>query len=187
MRMKSPQWRENRQQGRLGAHSDTADMNSNMGVKQTLIGCGLCKGKPDLDRNGEIPHTIVTISCDGCSAIWHHKCLITDFVSDTKNDRACYLRNYNNHRSLPTLTRLHAFVVLFIAHHVHTGSVVGFVDSRTEALVATTSTDDSGTRPVEGDVPVERHLRHGCLETLQRAGLLQTQIGPYVSCGVTLG
>lgn len=48
--------------GTLGAHLDTADMNSNMGVKQMLIGCGLCKGKPDLDRNGEIPHTNVMIS-----------------------------------------------------------------------------------------------------------------------------
>lgn len=51
MRIRSPQWREIRQQGRLGARSDTADMNSNKGVKQMLIGCGLWKGKPDLDKN----------------------------------------------------------------------------------------------------------------------------------------
>lgn len=86
-----------------------------------------------------------------------------------------------------TLTCLHAFILLFITHHVDTRSVIGFVDSRAEALVAATSTDDSGTRPVEGDVPVERYLCHGCLEALQRAGLLQAQIGPDISCGVTLG
>lgn len=84
------------------------------------------------------------------------------------------------------LTCLHTFVLLFITHQVNARSVVGLVDSRAEALVAATSTDVSGTRPVEGDVPVERHLCHGCLEALQRAGFLQAQIWPYISGGVTL-
>lgn len=85
------------------------------------------------------------------------------------------------------LTRLHAFILLFITHRVNTGSVVGFVDSRAEALVAAASTDDSGTGPVERDVPVERRLCHGRLEALQRTGLLQAQIRADISCGVTCG
>lgn len=60
--MRSPRRRKTDSRDHLRARSDSADMNSNMGVKQTLIGCGLWKGKPDLDRDGEIPHASGMIS-----------------------------------------------------------------------------------------------------------------------------
>lgn len=66
------------------------------------------------------------------------------------------------------LTRLHALVVLFGRRR----PVVGFVDGCPEALVAAAPSDDAGAWPVEGEVPVERHLGDSRLEALQGAGLL---------------
>lgn len=54
--------------------------------------------------------------------------------------------------------------------------IVGFINSCSEALVAASSSDHIWARSMEGEefvFPVD--LRHGCLETLQGAGLLQAE------------
>lgn len=66
------------------------------------------------------------------------------------------------------LTRFHALIILFR----RSWSVVGFVDGCPEALVAAPPSDDTGARPVEGEVPVKRYLGNRRLEALKRAGLL---------------
>lgn len=55
-------------------------------------------------------------------------------------------------------------------------AIVGLVNGGTEALIAAASADHVGSRPMEGQVTL-LHLRHGRLEALQRAGLLQAQRG----------
>lgn len=85
------------------------------------------------------------------------------------------------------LTCLHTLVIFIGADYSHTWLVVRFVDGRPEALVAAPSPDDSGARPVERDVSVERHLGNSCLEALQGTRLLQTQRRSHIPRGVALG
>lgn len=51
------------------------------------------------------------------------------------------------------------------------GAVVGLVDGMPEAHVAATAAYHRTSRPVEGNAALIGFL-HGCLQTLQRAGLL---------------
>lgn len=67
-----------------------------------------------------------------------------------------------------SLTCLHALIVILRGSR----SVVGFVDGCPEALVAAPPPNDTGARPVEGEVPIESDLSHSCLEALERARLL---------------
>lgn len=54
--------------------------------------------------------------------------------------------------------------------------IIGFINSRSEALVAASSPDHILTWTVEGEELVfSVNLRHGRLEALQRAGLLQAE------------
>lgn len=66
------------------------------------------------------------------------------------------------------LTCLHALIIFFRC----SWSVVGFVDGCSEALVAAPPPDYTGSRPVEGEVPIEGYLGNSRLEALERAGLL---------------
>lgn len=66
------------------------------------------------------------------------------------------------------LTCLHALIILLCGSR----TVVGLVDGCPEALVAATPPNDTGARPVEGEVPIKGYLGNGCLEALKRAGLL---------------
>lgn len=57
------------------------------------------------------------------------------------------------------LTSFHAFIII-ICHRF----IVWFVYGSSEALVAASSSDDSWARAVEGNVPIQSHLSHGCLQ-----------------------